>query len=149
MYKRILVPLDGSEFSECGLEHVKAIATGCNVPEVVLLRVIEPIPEVGWISTDFVKDAEKNALANADDYLAKLAETLKSEGVAIRTATISGKAADEIVDYASKNKVDLIIMSTHGSSGVVRWALGSVADRVLRHSSVPVLVAAPQACRVS
>ncbi|MFC1846114.1 universal stress protein [Chloroflexota bacterium] len=145
MYKKILAPVDGSELSEYGLEHVKAIATGCNVPEVVLLRVIEPIPSSGEIASfageEWLLNAEKNAMGGSEGYLDKVKARLTSEGINVQTVVIKGNAADEIVDYAKKNNVDLIVMGSHGSSGIVRWALGSVTDKVVRHSTAPVLVA--------
>lgn len=148
MYKRILAPLDGSEFSECSLEHVRAIATGCHVQEVILLRVIEPAQQVYGIDEDFLRKATQTAVASAKDYLAKLADSLKKEGIATQTVVIQGKAADEILDFANKNQVDLIVMSTHGRSGVSRWVLGSVADRIIRHSTAAVLIASPPGCRI-
>lgn len=149
MYQKILVPLDGSEFSECILEHVRAVATGCHVPQVVLLRVIEPWdPQLYDIPDSFRYDMHKKAQGEAEDYLAKLADSLSHEGVAVETAVIQGKSAEGILDYADKNRVDLIVMSTHGKSGVSRWAFGSVADRVIHQSAVPVLIASPPSCRV-
>ena len=150
MYQKILVPLDGSEFSECILEHVKAVATGCRVPQVVLLRVIEPWdPQVYDIPDSFRSDIRKRAQADAEDYLAKAANNMSQEGIAAKTAVIQGKPAEGILDYATKNQVDLIVMSTHGRSGVSRWTFGSVADRVIRQSAVPVLIASPPGCRIS
>jgi nucleotide-binding universal stress UspA family protein len=153
MYQKILAPLDGSEFSECSLAHVKAIDGGCKVPDVVLLQVIEPLPQASVIVSEIGESLfllkQEEAESRIEDYLSKLAESLKNEGIAAQTAMARGKVADEILDYAGKNNVDLIIMGTHGSSGVVRWAMGSVADRVIRHSAVPVLIAAPKACRIS
>ena len=157
MYKKILVPLDGSEFSECSLEHVKAIATGCQVPEVVLLRVVEPvIPYVEAGSQQMAEQiakelatAEKRAREEAENYLAKAVAKLKKEGIAARPTVVRGKPAEKILDYTNKNQVDLIIMSTHGRAGISRWAMGSVTDRVLRHSTIPVLIASPPGCRLS
>ncbi len=152
MYKKILVPMDGSQFSECSLEHVRAIATGCQVPEVILLRVVEPVsPQVyaEGANMDWIADAEKTAQTNAENYVSQLAAKLKKEGVAAQHAISFGRPAEKIVDYARDNHVDLIIMSTHGRSGVSRWVLGSVADRVIHHSAAPVLVVAPQGCRSS
>jgi len=150
MYKKILVPLDGSEFSECSLEHVRVIATGCKVPKVVLLRVLEPVPKdyrtIG-ISEGMLHDADKKLMTEAEAYLTGIARNLKKECISTETTVVQGTAAEEILDYATKNKVDLIVMSTHGRSGVSRWTLGSVADRVLRHSSIPVLTASPSGCR--
>jgi nucleotide-binding universal stress UspA family protein len=151
MYKKILVPLDGSEVAECTLEHVTAIATQCSVPEVVLLGVAEPIRTSGEIyselGVDWVQKAQEGIYAATEAYLKKAAGKLNSEGVNARTIVLKGNAAEQILEYADKNKVDLIIMATHGSSGIVRWLLGSVTDRVLRHSSVPVLAVAPQGAR--
>ncbi len=146
MYNKILVPLDGSENSECILEHVRAIATGCHVPAVVLLRVIEPFPAYYMdyrISEEFIRQAQDAAKADARDYLTKTADKMKKEGMFVSTQVMEGKAADTILDFATKNGVDLIIMATHGRTGVSRWALGSVADKVVRTSDAPVLVVAP------
>jgi len=144
MYRRILAPVDGSEFSECSLEHVKAIATGTRCPEVILLRVIESPPHIP-------EKEEKAAEASARDYLDKLVKSLnlKETGTVVKTVIIRGRADEEILDYADKNKVDLIIMSSHGRSGVSRWLFGSVTERVLGHSKVPVLVIRPAACVVA
>jgi nucleotide-binding universal stress UspA family protein len=60
---------------------------------------------------------------------------------------VKGSAAEEILKYSQDNDVDLIIMSTHGRSGVSRWAMGSVADRVVRTSVAPVLLTTPKECR--
>jgi len=147
MYKKILVPLDGSEFSECILEHVKAIATGCQVPEVVLLRVVEPVREIYWMGEDWRRDAEVKTKAMAQDYLSKLADKLKQEGMAVNFAVVDGKPVGEILNYASNNQVDPISMSTHGESGISRFALGSVTDRVIRHSTAPLLLVSPPGCR--
>ena len=151
MYKKILAPLDGSEFSECTLEHLEAVATGCRVPEVVLLMVVEPVPvyyaDVYSLGGDYSRDIEKKALDQAKGYLAKVAGNLKKKGIAAQTVVAQGRSADEILDYANKNKVDLIVISTHGRSGVSRWVLGSVADKVIRRSTVPVLIVSPAGCQ--
>ena len=151
MYKKILSPLDGSEFAECSLEHVRAIAAGCNVPEVVLLMAVEPIPQYALVdlSEEAHREAERTAAVWAQDYLAKTADALnlKNDSVVVKTAIARGRAADVILDYTSENRVDLIIMSTHGRSGVSRWVFGGVAEKVLRHSPVPVLITSPAACR--
>lgn len=152
MYKKILAPLDGSELSECSLEHVKAVATACQASEVVLLRVIEPLPQTedigGVTSEPWYRDAQAKIQTEIEKYITKMADKLKKEGIAAKGVVVSGRAADEILDYATKNQMDLIIMSTHGVSGVSRWVVGSVADKIIRHSPVPVLVASPAALRV-
>ncbi len=150
MYKKMLVPLDGSEFSECVLDHVRAIAKGCQVPEVVLLGVAEPISRQVYYMVgmeDRVRDMQKETQDYVESYLSKAADSLRKNGIAVQTVVVSGKPAEEILDYANKNQVDLIIMSTHGRSGVSRWVLGSVTDKVVRHSGAPMLTIAPPGCR--
>jgi len=153
MYKKILVPLDGSEFSECSLEHVRAVAAGCRVPKVVLLRVVEPLPGVYELGEEWRRNTEAKLQVEAKDYLSKVANNLKGDlkkgSVAIETVVVKGNPAYEILEYSKKNQIDLIIMSTHGRSGVSRWVMGSVADRVLRHSLAPVLIVSPAGCRGS
>jgi len=153
MYKKILVPLDGSEFGEYVLDHVKAIAKGCQVKELILLQVIEP--------PSFSFKASKKLLANyheIDDkferpvqvFLSQVAKTLKKSGVNADIATkriTHGSAADGILDYAKENCVDLIIMTTHGKSGLTSWHFGSVANKVTRDSPIPVLIVTPSGFR--
>jgi len=162
MYKKILAPLDGSKLSECSLAHVKALATGCKVPEVTLLTVVgepPPLPSYEYSSPQMVAEVaeqrEKEAeeiKKRAEDYLARVADDLKKEGIAVKTDVIhlsfEGRIADTILDYVQNNKVDLIIMSTHGRSGVSRWAFGSVADKIVSHAQVPVLTITAAGCRV-
>ena len=157
MYKKILVPLDGSDLAECSLAHVKAIATGCNVPEVILLRIIEPITsfDIGELAASNAKlasqveqNVEKVHKTQAMDYINEQVDKLKKQGLNPTGFTMFGKAAEEILNYADKNQVDLIIMSTHGRSGISRWAFGSVADRVVHYSTAPVLIVSPPGCRI-
>jgi len=148
VYRRILAPLDGSALAEATLEHVVAVAAGCRVPEVVLLVVLEPVsslafPSQAALDKDLIARMEQNSQTHAQGYIAKMVDRLRKDSVAARGVVVWGVAADEIVDYARKNQVDLIIMSTHGRSGVSRWAFGSVADKVMRRSPVPVLVIPP------
>ena len=147
MYERILGPLDGSKLSECSLEHIKAIATGCKVAEVTLLIVVEEPPLVfmddasqQWME-EVAKQREKEAREiqkRAEEYLAKVAGSLGKERIVVHAAVIrtpiAHGVADAILDYAQNNKVALIIMSTHGRSGISRWAFGSVTDKVIRHA---------------
>jgi nucleotide-binding universal stress UspA family protein len=157
MYQKILVPLDGSEFSECSLKHAKAIALGCKVPEVILLRVARPIPsditdvliERVEVPKDWLKKTEQENQAGAEKYLSNMAKKMQDEGIPARAVIVRGEPANEILNYAEKNRVDLIIMSTHGQSGLGRWWFGNVADRVVRHSTIPVLTVAPPGCRKS
>jgi nucleotide-binding universal stress UspA family protein len=151
MYKKILVPLDGSELAECVLGHVEAIAKGCGVQQVVLLRVVEPvhIPAGGYeggFSEEDIKRINSENRAAAGNYLSQLVNRTKYDGVTIRSEVITGKAAESIAEYATKNEIDLITIATHGRSGVSRWVYGSVADRVLRSALVPVLMVRAPGC---
>jgi nucleotide-binding universal stress UspA family protein len=152
MYNKILLPMDGSENSECILEHAKAVATSSRVPVVVLLRVIEPFPSyyMAYRMTDeFTLQMQEALKSDAIDYLTKVAEKMKKEGMSVSIAVVEGNPADSILDYAAKNGIDLIIMATHGRTGISRWALGSVAEKVVRGSSDPVMVVAPTTCQVT
>lgn len=142
MYKKILVPLDGSELSESVLSHVITIATSCQVPEVVLMRVREPLDKNVRDTLD-AKIAVELDEAYSDEvvsYLGKIAAALKRKGITINIVVLSGNPAEEIIKYSKLNGVDLIIMSTHGRSGFSRLMFGSVADEVIRQTEVPVLL---------
>jgi nucleotide-binding universal stress UspA family protein len=154
MYKKMLVPLDGSELSECSLEHVKAIASGCRVPEIVLLRVVEPlsaetVSAFAMAGDDLLRKAELDNQTEAKNYMVQIKNKLVNDGLAVEAVVVDGRAAEEILDYAQSNEVDLIVMATHGKTGISRWFFGSVAQKVLQHSAVPVLIVSPPGCRIS
>lgn len=151
MYKKILVPLDGSDLAECVLPNVESIANGCGVQDVVFLRVIEPFTaSTGALGPTFTEEDRQNIdlqnRADAEKYLSQLVNHIKYGGVKIRPEVMIGRPAESIADYATKNGVDLIIIATHGRSGVSRWVWGSVADRVLRSACVPVLMVRAPGC---
>ena len=148
MYRKILVPLDGSEIAECVLSHVKVIAEGCGASEVILLHVWEPIHMVGlddFIDVDTIQDT---MMSKAEEYLVQAQSKLGGQGLSIRAEVRKGRAANTIVDFAKENDVDLIALATHGRSGIGRWVYGSVADKVLRSASTPILLIRPSACEV-
>ena len=154
MYKKILVPLDGSELAECVFPHVESIAKGCGVEIVTFVRVVEPIhvpisggDEGYTFGVDDWKRIESESRAAAENYLNQLMNRVKNGGINFQSKVLSGgKAADMIADYATKDEVDLIVIATHGRSGVSRWVWGSVADRVLRSACVPVLMVRAPGC---
>jgi nucleotide-binding universal stress UspA family protein len=152
MYQKILIPLDGSELSECSLQHAKAIAEGCHVADVIVFRVIEPlsaqaISALAEAGDDSLRKALERNEQGAKDYVLKVRNHLQTQGLNSRAVTVEGGAADAILSYAEKNNVDLIVMSTHGRSGLSHFFFGSVAEKVSRHSRVPVLLLAPEGCR--
>jgi nucleotide-binding universal stress UspA family protein len=153
MFKKILVPLDGSEFGECSLGQVEELATSGQALEVTLISVIEQVlgknEMKAELGQEWMDNAGKTIKTATESYLSKVAEKLGKKGLNVKTIAMQGNASEKILDYAANNKIDLIVISTHGQSGIVRWAIGSVADKVVRHSSIPVLLASPKVCRKS
>jgi nucleotide-binding universal stress UspA family protein len=139
--RRILVPLDGSALAEHILPTVSTLARALGA-ELILFQV--PISHVaGWMTGEWylpVQGVLDTAEEDAQVYLENVAEGLKEQGLQVTIATGVGPVASSIIEYAEANQVDLIAMSTHGRTGLARWALGSVADRVLRSGSTPILL---------
>jgi nucleotide-binding universal stress UspA family protein len=143
MYQKMLVPLDGSELAECVLPHVKAIASGCQVKDVVLLRVVEPLPPGTPPAVNF-EVVEKAGVKAAQEYLGRTKARLAKEGLSVKTEVLIGRPAETIIDFAQRNNVDLIALATHGRSGIKRWAFGSVADRLVCCCSIPIVLIRPK-----
>ncbi|MDO8568764.1 MAG: universal stress protein [Dehalococcoidales bacterium] len=151
MYNKILVPLDGSELAECVLPHVETIAKGCGVATVTFLRVVEPfyMPAGGegyTVSEKQIAQIEAEGKKEAKEYLGQLLRRLEYSTAKVKTEVIKGHAAESIADYATKNQFDLVVIATHGRSGVSRWVWGSVADRILRSVCIPVLMVRAPGC---
>ncbi len=151
MYRKILLPLDGSNLAECAIEHAKEIAGGCHVSEVDIITVIKTYFwwEDDITDPEILQEIADDEKSKAQDYLAKEKRDLENAGLFVKTAILEGNAADQILDYAEKNGVDLIVMSTHGRGGATRFAFGSVTDKVIRTSPTPVMAIAPAGCRVA
>jgi nucleotide-binding universal stress UspA family protein len=142
MYKKILVPLDGSELSEAVLAHVITIATGCRVPTIVLVRVREPLDKgvKDTLDPKIARELDQAYHDEAAGYLKGIAKKLEKKGIAVKGEVLEGDPAKEIIKYSEGNDVDLIVMSTHGRSGFSRIVFGSVADKVLRQTEIPLLL---------
>ena len=144
MYKKIMVPLDGSELAECVLPHVEAFIEGFKACKVVFVRVVEPLTmsfrDHSVLMAKELEETESARKSSAEDYLKRVVTRLKHEGAELHSEVIVGKIEDRLADYAEDNDVDLILIATHGRSGVTRWVMGSVADKILRSSNVPVLM---------
>lgn len=144
MYKKIMVPLDGSTLAECVLPHVQAIAKGCGTQELIMLRVVEPerVYRVSDAAIDpnaaVIIEAERTKAA--EGYLNGIVSQLAEPALTCEVKAIVGRVAESLVDYCEKANVDLIIIATHGRSGVTRWVRGSVADKILRSSTIPVMM---------
>lgn len=150
MYKKILVPLDGSQLAECVLPHVESIARGCGVQEVILLRVAEPFHQFcdydGCVSQETINSIDADNKAAAEKYLSQLIRRARYDGVSVKAEVITGTPGESIADYATRNSIDLIAIATHGRSGISRWTWGGVADRILRSACVPVLMVRAPGC---
>ena len=135
MSKMIMVPLDGSHLAEVALPCVEEIC-GKLSSEVIVIGV-------RWTMTEQSKHIYQRYLdQTAEDMENRIVEhySIPKSKVKVNAAMLNGHPAREIVDYAKSNDIDLIVMATHGYSGIERWALGGVTDKVIRESSKPVLV---------
>jgi nucleotide-binding universal stress UspA family protein len=141
MYDRILVPLDGSEVAEQVLPYVKLLARPGKVP-ITLLRVVEPIPYdlIAVAVRVPVDEVNADIQANAQQYLEKMAAPLREESLPVSLKVLSDPAAACIVNEAAGAPGTLIAMSTHGRSGVSRWAFGSVTGKVIQTTANPLLI---------
>jgi nucleotide-binding universal stress UspA family protein len=144
MYEKIMVPLDGSDLAECVLPHLEGFIKGCHVSNVVFVRVVgpPPVPHYGVVTVrpEIYKETESAMQSEAKDYLDQIKNRLKYEGTELHSEVLVGRVADSLADYTVENDIDLILIATHGRSGVSRWARGSIADKILRSSNVPVLM---------
>ena len=133
MYSKIVVTLDGSSQAECALAHAQALAKGLGV-KLVLLQIV-PYPEVRD------EAVESDWAAEARRYMNEFAEAIRGEGVETETEVLWGEVAEKIVEYVETDKQALLVMSTHGRTGLARLAFGSVTERVLKEAkTTPVLV---------
>lgn len=150
MYKKIMVPLDGSELAECVLPHVEGFVTDCQVGTIVFVRVVEPTnytqTSIDMHSQDYaeikrsMETLDEVSRTAANRYLKEVVDRLRQGEMEYKTTVLVGKAAEQLVDYADANEIDLILIATHGRSGIGRWVRGSIADRVLRAARAPVLM---------
>jgi nucleotide-binding universal stress UspA family protein len=130
MYDKILVPLDGSELAEIALPYAEELA-GILGSEVILIQVSESTEDKHYHTHEL--------------YMEKMVEDTKQrvqryvdKPVKVESVHLIGHAAEQIVDYADKEKIELIVMATHGRSGIRRWFLGDVAAKVVRATERPV-----------
>jgi nucleotide-binding universal stress UspA family protein len=149
MYTKILVPLDGSELAEVVLPYVKWFIGVCDrVNEIVFLRVVEPFRVAGGLEAHAMPEdkdrIERDAAVLARKYLNKIAARFKDSRIRINQVVLVGKPAKTIAGYVGKSDVDLIIMATHGFSGVHRWVRGSVADEIVHAARAPVFLVTPR-----
>jgi len=168
MLSKILVPLDGSELAEAVLPYVEEICRRCEPIEIVLFQVV-PLPSArpgaffrspsDDLATTRLPESAADletaqhpiyreqilagARAEVEAALARATQRLCEDGLAARVEMAFGRPAEEIIDFAEREGMDLIVMSTHGRSGLSRWILGSVADKVLHGTHLPILLVRP------
>ncbi len=144
MYTKILVPLDGSALAERAIQHAVEVARGTGA-EIVLLQAVQaPLgkaPEAGQ-SEEIASIRE--AVQQASAYLEVVASKLVKEGVKVRTVVTDGAADSSILAFAHNENVDLLVMSTHGRTGLSKAVMGSVAERVTLATKRPVMLVKPE-----
>ncbi len=148
MEEKILVPLDGSEIGEAALPYVEQLVLKL-LPEVkvavTLLQVVSSLTYYvvageASMRVPYTEKEMEQIKKKAMDYLEETAEGLRSKGTTVEARVVVGNAAEEIIRVADEINADMIAMSTHGRSGLGRWAFGSITDKVLRAGNKPVLV---------
>lgn len=155
MYRKILVPLDGSKLAECVIPYVEELAMRCTAEKVTLISVTEriqgyrPISDPGQpLGQRMMPEGVGKKERQAQKYLDRIAKGLKSKGIDVHTEVLLGNPAEEIAIYAEYNDCDIVVMASHGRSGPSRWAHGSVADKVFKAICVPVLMVRAPGCIV-
>jgi len=156
MYEKIMVPLDGSRFSNRALEYAVDLAPRYGA-SLFLVQVVEPVtivppveptglssPAAAEVTVEEAIRQENRNASKAKAYLAAKVRNLKAQGIDAEYKVLEGNPAEEILKAGKKAKVDLVVMATHGRSGLRRVFMGSVADKVIRESGDPVLVVRPK-----
>ena len=177
MYKKVVVPLDGSKLAELALPHLEVIGKGCSIPDILLISVTEKIEGVvpkGGTYDEFIPErpADKQLPAvetsqwgivfstyaagvqkvpmtlgkmarTAANYLCKIAKDLEKKGFKVVATVLVGKPAEQIVRYVEEQGADLVIMASTGKTGLSRWNMSNITNRVIKESCAPVLVVKP------
>lgn len=143
-YKHVLVPLDGSAFAETALKDALSLAQAYQA-QVTLVRVVEPphmlSAQLALESAAAFLELGTLLAQEAQDYLARQQDEFRAQGLEVSTLVVEGDVvADQIIAAAERVGADVIVMSTHGRTGLQRWVFGSVAERVLRQAALPVLL---------
>ena len=138
MYKRILVPLDQSDLAEQALLHAAAVALAMHA-EVTLVAVVDVLDEDTMRAAGAALDWEAE-IENLGAHLQALCHRLGDEGVRCHWEVLKGDIVEQILEFVDENDCDLIVMSTHGRSGLARWVHGSVADRLVAQTPVPIML---------
>lgn len=139
MYRKILVPLDGSKTAEGVMSHAKALAYSEGA-ELVLLTVASNPMDFVFSDPGVANKEIEEQQRRSKKYMTDVENELKAAGFKVSILLREGPIADVILRTSEEVGADVIAMSTHGRTGPARWLLGSVADRVVRNSKIPVLL---------
>ncbi len=142
MYTRILTPLDGSEASEHVLPYARALASSLSIPLTLLMAIEPDHPTISQLLNPTLHwhETESHRSEHAEGYLTSVASRLRGAGLTVDTITPRSEPATAIVEEAAKDPGTLIAMASHGRSGLARWWMGSVADKVLHMADNPLLL---------
>lgn len=138
MFEHLLVPLDGSPLAECVLPHTVALARALG-SRISLLRVLEP-PRVGERSASMDPLDWHMRVADTNAYLEEVKGRLQGIGLATESLLLEGQAAERVVDFARRQAVDLIVLSSHGQSGLSGWNISSVVQKIIMRAYVPTMI---------
>jgi nucleotide-binding universal stress UspA family protein len=130
--------------AEQALPHAAALAE-CFGAELILLRALEPFPHVRGMSATDLSAIRQQTEEWMREYFGRLSLELRDRDILVETAVVEGRANVVITQYAEANQVDLVVICARGRSGLSRWLMGSVADRVVRGATTPVMLVQPQA----
>lgn len=141
LYKNILLPTDFSKGSEEAYEHAKDIAKLMGA-KVHLLHVIQPVvyPTGIELAHESLINLESDLEKIGEENLNKVSERLKTVGVESKNTILMGKPSEQIMEYVNKYNIDLVVIATHGSSGIEHFLFGSTTEKVIRKVQCPVLV---------
>ena len=140
MYKKILVPLDGSKVAEGVLPHAKSLAYSEGAELILLTVATNPAMDIIFSDPGIAEAAIQEQQDKSKEYISKVEEGLKADGFRVSILMRIGSVAETILGVSDELGVDLIAMSTHGRTGAARWLLGSIAERVVHNSNIPVLL---------
>lgn len=140
MYRRILVPLDGSKVAEGVLPHARALAYSEGAELVLLTVGANPALDFVFSDPGLAQSAVEEQEERSKKYISGIESQLKAAGFKTSSLLRVGAVAEVILGVAEEMQIDIIAMSTHGRTGPARWLLGSIAERVVNNSKVPVLL---------
>ncbi len=140
MYRRILVPLDGSKVAEGVLPHAKALAYSEGAELILLTVGANPALDFAFSDPGLADLAVQEQEERSKKYIGEIESQLREAGFKTASLLRVGSVAEVILGVAEEMQIDVIAMSTHGRTGPARWLLGSIAERVVRSSKVPVLL---------